>query len=169
MVGMDWKGSDTIWKTENVHVVIQWKELESIDFFSIDHIVDFISHVSVRTLFLLRTPVSTRRSFCRSVPIEGQSSASSSIETTSLKSIEKESSIDENPELLMEAILEKDKELARVLQEKELLLGRLLNISPSQSKDAPGFVSRSATLTSGLLQISSFRSARHRWTKQIPR
>jgi len=75
----------------------------------------------------------------RSVPIESQSNASSLIETNSLKIIEKQSSIDENPESLMDAILEKDKELSRVLQEKEMLLARLLNIPPSQLKDSPGF------------------------------
>ena len=106
---------------------------------------------------LERFSFSTRRSFCRSAPIEGQSSASSSVETNSLKSIEKQNSIDENPELLMDAILEKDKELARVLQEKELLLGRLLNLPASQSKDSPGSVSPSATRANGFRRISAFQ------------
>ena len=57
-----------------------------------------------------------------------------------MKSVDKQSLMDDNPESLMDAILEKDKELKRVLHEKEALLSRLLNIPPSQIKDSPGHV-----------------------------
>lgn len=69
------------------------------------------------------------------------------VESNSTKLVDKQSSIDENPDSVMDAILEKDKELKRVLEEKEMLLSRLLNIPPSQMKDSPGFVRQFSSIS----------------------
>ncbi len=54
--------------------------------------------------------------------------------------MEKQTLIEDTPESLLNAILEKDKELKRLLHEKEMLLSRLLNIPQEQIKDIPGNV-----------------------------
>ncbi len=57
-----------------------------------------------------------------------------------MKIIEKQTLIEDTPDSLLNAILEKDKELRRLLHEKEMLLSRLLNIPQEQIKDIPGNV-----------------------------
>jgi hypothetical protein len=57
-----------------------------------------------------------------------------------VKIIEKQTLIEDTPDSLLNAILEKDKELRRLLHEKEMLLSRLLNIPQEQIKDIPGNV-----------------------------
>jgi len=57
-----------------------------------------------------------------------------------VKIIEKQTLIEDTPDSLLNAILEKDKELKRLLHEKEMLLSRLLNIPQDQIKDIPGNV-----------------------------
>ncbi len=57
-----------------------------------------------------------------------------------MKIIEKQTLIEDTPDSLLNAILEKDKELRRLLHEKEMLLSRLLNIPQEQIKDTPGNV-----------------------------
>lgn len=57
-----------------------------------------------------------------------------------MKITEKQTLIDDTPESLLNAIFEKDKELKRLLHEKEMLLSRLINIPQEQVKDIPGNV-----------------------------
>jgi hypothetical protein len=54
--------------------------------------------------------------------------------------MEKQTLIEDTPESLLNAILEKDKELKRLLHEKEMLLSRLLDIPQESIKDIPGSV-----------------------------
>ncbi|CAF3384447.1 unnamed protein product [Rotaria sp. Silwood1] len=60
------------------------------------------------------------------------------VEPTQVKIIEKQTLIEDTPESLLNAILEKDKELKRLLHEKEMLLSRLLNIPEDKISDVPG-------------------------------
>ena len=62
------------------------------------------------------------------------------VDPNQVKIIDKQTLIEDNPESLLNALLEKDKELRRLLNEKEMLLSRLLNIPQSQMKDVPGHV-----------------------------
>jgi hypothetical protein len=57
-----------------------------------------------------------------------------------VKITDKQTLIEDTPDSLLNAILEKDKELKRLLHEKEMLLSRLLNIPQDQIKDTPGNV-----------------------------
>lgn len=57
-----------------------------------------------------------------------------------MKITDKQTLIEDTPESLCNAIIEKDKELKRLLHEKEMLLSRLLNIPQDQIKDSPGNV-----------------------------
>ena len=63
-----------------------------------------------------------------------------------MKIIEKQTLIEDTPESLLNAILEKDKELKRLLHEKEMLLSRLMNLPQEQIKDTPGTVRHSIEL-----------------------
>jgi len=62
------------------------------------------------------------------------------VEPNQVKITEKETLIEDTPDSLLNAILEKDKELKRLLHEKEMLLSRLLNIPQEQINDIPGNV-----------------------------
>lgn len=62
------------------------------------------------------------------------------VEPNQVRVIEKQTLIEDTPDSLFNAILEKDKELKRILHEKEMLLSRLLNIPENQINDSPGNV-----------------------------
>jgi len=62
------------------------------------------------------------------------------VEPTQVKITEKQTLIEDTPDSLLNAILEKDNELNRLLNEKEMLLSRLLNIPQDQAKHTPGHV-----------------------------
>ena len=63
-----------------------------------------------------------------------------------MKITEKQTPIDDTPDSLLNAILEKDKQLKRLLHEKEMLLSRLINIPQDKIKDTPGHVTKSRHL-----------------------
>ena len=75
----------------------------------------------------------------RSVVIEEQTNMQL-VDPNQVKIIDKQTLIEDTPESLCNAIIEKDKELERLLHEKEMLLSRLLNIPQGQIKDSPGNV-----------------------------
>lgn len=62
------------------------------------------------------------------------------VEPNQVKITEKQTLIEDTPDSLLNAILEKDKELNRLLHEKEMLLSRLINLPQEQMKDTPGNV-----------------------------
>jgi hypothetical protein len=74
-----------------------------------------------------------------SIMIEEQMSMPS-MEINPVKVIDKQALLEDQPESLFNAILEKDKELKRLLHEKEMLLSRLIHVHPAQIKDASGDV-----------------------------
>ncbi|CAF1482564.1 unnamed protein product [Rotaria magnacalcarata] len=77
------------------------------------------------------------KSTTRSAIIEEQENIQL-VEPNQVKIIEKQTLIEDTPDSLFNAILEKDKELKRLLYEKEMLLSRLLNIPESKINDTPG-------------------------------
>ena len=97
------------------------------------------STVRYEALPLTRTTVHAGFFARRSAVIEEQATIQL-VDPTQVKIIDKQTLIEDNPESLLNALLEKDKELNRVLHEKEMLLSRLLNIPQSQMKDTPGNV-----------------------------
>lgn len=66
---------------------------------------------------------------------------SSFIELNPTKVNEKTTLIEENQEALLTSLDEKDKELTRLLAEKEILLSRFVNVPQNQTKLIPGHVS----------------------------
>ena len=80
------------------------------------------------------------------------------VEPNQVKITEKQTLIEDTPESLLNAILEKDKELKRLLHEKEMLLSRLINLPQEQMKDAPGIVRLSNNLSSFHLHSSQIAS-----------
>lgn len=80
------------------------------------------------------------------------------VEPNQVKITEKQTLIEDTPESLLNAILEKDKELKRLLHEKEMLLSRLINLPQEQIKDSPGIVSRTNDLSSSYLHSSQIAS-----------
>ncbi|CAF3882877.1 unnamed protein product [Rotaria sp. Silwood2] len=80
---------------------------------------------------------SSKSSATRSAIIEEQANIQL-VEPNQVKIIEKQTLIEDTPESLLNAILEKDKDLKRLLHEKEMLLSRLLNIPEDKINDIPG-------------------------------
>jgi hypothetical protein len=81
------------------------------------------------------------------------------VDPNQVKIIDKQTLIEDNPESLLNALLEKDKELKRLLNEKEMLLSRLLNIPQSQMRDAtPGHVRLARHISFSYLDFLAFRS-----------
>lgn len=80
--------------------------------------------------------------FHRSAVVEQQENIQL-VEPNQVKIIEKQTLIEDTPTSLLNAILEKDKELKRLLHEKEMLLSRLLNIPDNKLQDEPGNVRHS--------------------------
>ncbi|CAF3477049.1 unnamed protein product [Rotaria sordida] len=83
--------------------------------------------------------LSSSKSTTRSAILEEQANIQL-VEPNQVKIIEKQTLIEDTPESLLNAILEKDKELKRLLHEKEMLLSRLLNIPENQINDIPGHI-----------------------------
>ncbi|CAF0865884.1 unnamed protein product [Adineta ricciae] len=92
----------------------------------------------------------------RSVVIEEQTNMQL-VDPNQVKITDKQTLIEDTPESLCNAIIEKDKELERLLHEKEMLLSRLLNIPQDQIKDSPGNIA----LTHSTKPASSLEAITH--------
>jgi hypothetical protein len=83
------------------------------------------------------------------------------VEPNQVKVIEKQTLIEDTPDSLMNAIAEKDKELKRLLHEKEMLLARLLNIPQQKINDAPGYIASTRSTKSSALEAITFAASCH--------